>query len=106
MQKHFSTTRAQDVVLTALGATAANMDAANALFAALGITVTAKRVGRISEPVVTFASERVTANAWGEGEDDFSTPAHVDLSVLAPWMTEATRAELAARQARMARQAK
>ena len=67
MQKHYPTTAAQKDVLSALGETAEHMDAANALFAAYGISVLAVRQGRSSVPSITFTAGGAF-NRYGEGE--------------------------------------
>lgn len=87
MQKHFAVGATQSKVLKALGMTAENFDHANAIFDRIGIVVSSKRVGCVTEPVV---ARRETVgggfNAYGEG-DTWNIPTEdVDLTPLAQWM--------------------
>lgn len=59
---------AQGKVLNAIGKAAADWQEAEQIFSDLGITVSAKRVGRSSEPVVEFYGIRGGFNIHGEGE--------------------------------------
>lgn len=79
--------KAQETVLKALGISANNNGHAEAIFTALGISVSSKRVGRSSVPVV--AQLETVGGGWNPGGDGdswtISLP-DVDLSSLARWM--------------------
>lgn len=85
--KGFPTGVAQDKVLRALGLKAQDWDEAEAIFARIGISVSAKRVGHSSEPVVRYLPTQSGAfNEFGEGETWDIDYAQVDLTPLASWM--------------------
>ena len=81
--------KAQEMVLKALGLTANNNGHASAIFTALGISVSTKRQGRTSVPVVArMETEFGGWNAGGDGESWTISQPDVDLSALAQWMVE------------------
>jgi hypothetical protein len=76
---------AQQKVLDALGLTAADHSEASRIFENLGITVSSRREGRASVPVVREVFTGGGFNAYGEGEEVFGG-AKVDLSKVSQWM--------------------
>lgn len=89
--KEFPVGVAQQKVLDALGETASDWGQAERIFDEYGITVRAKRVGRISVPVVTLHPRSGGGfNEHGEGEswDDGPFPQSIR-ECLAPWIVEA-----------------
>jgi hypothetical protein len=105
MDKHYPTSSAQDQVLKALGLDCReyNYDTANDLFRAVGISVSFRRQGRVSVPVVTLMESAGGAfNAYGEGESWSVDPKAIDLTPLASWMSAADAAIVARRAAKAA----
>lgn len=103
MEKHYPTSSAQDQVLTALGLDrhAYNYDSANDLFRVIGLSVSFKRIGRTSVPVVSLTEGAGGAfNAHGEGESWTIDRFGIDLTPLAPWMSEADATTVARRTAK------
>lgn len=87
--KSFPTGVAQDKVLRALGLSAKDWDEAEAIFGRIGITVSAKRVGRASEPVVRrLPAQGGGFNEYDEGGSWDIAYDQVDLTPLAPWMQQ------------------
>lgn len=97
MQKHFPVGATQAKVLKALGLTADNFDHANAIFDHYGITVSSKREGRETVPVIRFRETTDGAfNAYGEGET-WDIPAEpIDLTPVVQWMSEQDAARVLA----------
>lgn len=78
--------KAQQEVLNALGLSANNHGHANSIFAEIGITVSSRREGRKSVPVITKYFSGGGFNAYGEGEESFSNADGLDLSAISQWM--------------------
>lgn len=83
--------KAQQVVLDALGLTAAGMTSANALFESLGLIVRPVRQGRASVPQITIKNRY--AGGWNEGGDGDTWRAYGDLTAeqmkaIAPWVVK------------------
>jgi len=78
---------AQKKVLDALNLHAETWNEANAIFSKLGIVVGAKRVGRTSEPVVSYSANAYGGgfNQYGEGES-WNNIGDVDLAPIKKWM--------------------
>jgi len=79
--------KAHETVLKALGISANSNGHAEAIFTALGISVSSKRVGRSSVPLVVQLE--TVGGGWNPGGDGDSwtiSQPNVDLSALAEWM--------------------
>ena len=94
MNKDYPVGAAQWKVLEALGLTAKGFSEANAIFEKLGISVSSKRVGRSSEPVVSLAASVSGGfNAYGEGETHTTTFTAIDLTPVFQWMSAGEQAQ-------------
>lgn len=80
--------KAQQIILDALNVEAESFGHANAIFAALGFSVEARRVGLRSVPFVHLGIlEGGAINREGEGEYWDLTP-NINLSVIAEWVVK------------------
>jgi len=89
MARNYPVGKAQQMVLDALGLYAENFTEANEVFEKHGISVSSKRVGRRSEPVVMRISSEVEAQANYGGDYDIGEEVDyidIDLSPVAQWM--------------------
>lgn len=83
--------KAQQIVLNALGLTAAGAASANELFESLGLVVRPVRQGRTSVPQITLKDRY--AGGWTPGGDGDSWRAYGDLTAeqmqaIAPWLVQ------------------
>ncbi len=87
MQKHFPVGTTQAKVLEALGLTADNFDHANAIFERIGISVSSRREGRSTLPVIHLTDHTGGGfNAYGEGETWEIPVEEIDLTPIEPWI--------------------
>lgn len=103
MYKDYPVGAAQAKVLKALGLTAQGFSEANAIFEKLGLSVTSKRVGRSSEPVVELLA--TVGGGWtsgGDGESYSINYRAIDLTPIMQWMSAGDQRAAQARQARAA----
>lgn len=87
MAKDYPVGSAQEKVLNALGLTATGFSDAERIFEKLGLEVTSRRVGRSSEPVITFKD--TTRGGWNRGGDGESYEVSYkafDKSAIAQWI--------------------
>lgn len=78
---------AQEKVLSALRLTAENFQDANRIFSAIGISVSSKRVGKSSEPVVRMMETTFGGwNAGGDGESYDAEYRNIDLTPIKQWI--------------------
>ena len=86
--KQYPVGKAQQQVIDALGITVKvnGHSHAQQIFDEIGISVSSKRNGRTSVPVVSKTSIGGGFNAYGEGEESFSLSNRVDLSSISQWM--------------------
>ena len=87
--------KAQSVILDALGIEADSSGHADAIFDALGISVSAQREGRKSVPVVRFLGDSTharvaAANLYGDYGDELPslTSSGVDFTPVQEWFAE------------------
>jgi hypothetical protein len=81
--------KAQQMVLDALGLHASDFSEAEQVFESIGISVSSKRVGRSSIPVVSM--KETTGGGWnagGDGESYEISYKEADLSKLSEWMVK------------------
>ncbi len=82
--RSYPTGKAQQIVADALGIKVNDFTDANEKFANLGLTVSAKREGRKSVPVVSFNDQY---GGWTpEGEGESAVNPKVDLTKISQWM--------------------
>lgn len=91
MTDSYPTGKAQQKVADALGIKVENYTDANEKFAALGLEVSHKRVGRKSVPVVRNIGLGGGLTMWGEGDDIVIKGAKkstLDLTNISQWMED------------------
>ncbi len=78
---------AAEKVLIALGLTAESSREANQIFREIGIVVSAKRIGKSSEPVVRMMETTFGGwNAGGDGESYDVEYRNIDLTPIKQWI--------------------
>ena len=89
MAHSYPTSKTQEKVLTALGLTANDFTDAERIFSEIGISVSSKRVGRSTEPVISrLAAYGGGWNAGGDGESYEISYKQIDLSLISQWMQQ------------------
>lgn len=84
--KPYPTSKTQDIVLKALGLTAADFGEAEQIFKRVGLVVTSRRQGRSTMPVIQVLDRKGGAfNAHGEGVEFDQYPA-IDTSTIEQWI--------------------
>lgn len=87
--RQYATGKAQQIVLDALGIkNCAGHSHAQRIFDAIGITVSNRRVGRKSIPVVYKAGGGSARNDYGDYDVWQSPSENVDLSAISEWMAD------------------
>lgn len=87
IDRDYPTGVAQDVILKALGLRASGFKDAVRIFAKIGITVSSKRVGRSSVPVVTRLDPYGGGwNAGGDCDGSYNNYESADLSKISQWI--------------------
>lgn len=87
-QRQYPVGKAQQAVLSALGITASGASHAEQIFEVLGITVSTKRVGRQSVPVVKRTGGGSARTSYGDYDVWDSPSEGIDLSAIKKWMEE------------------
>lgn len=85
-ERQYPVGKAQQTILSALGITAHGASHADQIFEALGITVSAKRVGRKSVPVVKRAGGGSAKTPYGDYDVWDSPSENIDLTAIQKWM--------------------
>ena len=87
--KGFPVGKTQAMVLNALGLNADSFQAADALFAEYGLTVSSKRVGRSVEPEIRLLPHTGgSRNEYGEGDSWANSYKPIDLAPVEKWIVK------------------